>query len=37
LKENVIVGKRIPAGTGMRSYNKQIVGPKDEIMTSFED
>jgi DNA-directed RNA polymerase subunit beta' len=31
LKENVIVGKRIPAGTGMRSYNKVIVGPKDEM------
>ena len=31
LKENVIVGKRIPAGTGMRSYDNIIVGPKDEI------
>jgi len=31
LKENVIVGKRIPAGTGMRSYDNVIVGPKDEI------
>ena len=31
LKENVIVGKRIPAGTGMRSYDKLIVGPKDEM------
>jgi DNA-directed RNA polymerase subunit beta' len=31
LKENVIVGKRIPAGTGMRSYNKTIVAPKDEM------
>jgi len=35
LKENVIVGKRIPAGTGMRSYDKMIVGPKDEIERSF--
>ncbi|WP_431164542.1 DNA-directed RNA polymerase subunit beta' [Tenacibaculum halocynthiae] len=35
LKENVIVGKRIPAGTGMRSYDTQIVGPKDEIENSL--
>ncbi|WP_438988805.1 DNA-directed RNA polymerase subunit beta' [Polaribacter sp.] len=35
LKENVIVGKKIPAGTGMRSYDKIIVGPKDEIEQSF--
>ena len=31
LKENVIVGKRIPAGTGMRKYDHIIVGPKDEM------
>ena len=31
LKENVIVGKRIPAGTGMRFYDKMIVGSADEI------
>ena len=31
LKENVIVGKRIPAGTGLRHYENIIVGPKDEI------
>ena len=30
LKENVIVGHKIPAGTGMRNYNDIIVGPKDE-------
>ena len=30
LKENVIVGHKIPAGTGMRKYNDIIVGPKDE-------
>ena len=35
LKENVIVGKRIPAGTGMRKYDNVIVGPKDEIEQSF--
>jgi len=35
LKENVIVGKRIPAGTGMRSYDHTIVGPKEEIENSL--
>ncbi|WP_369047710.1 DNA-directed RNA polymerase subunit beta' [Tenacibaculum sp. UWU-22] len=35
LKENVIVGKRIPAGTGMRAYENLIVGPKDEIEQSL--
>jgi len=37
LKENVIVGHRIPAGTGMRDYDNIIVGSKeeyDEIMAS---
>ncbi|WP_299386598.1 DNA-directed RNA polymerase subunit beta' [uncultured Lacinutrix sp.] len=31
LKENVIVGHRIPAGTGMRSYENIIVGSKEEF------
>ncbi len=31
LKENVIVGKRIPAGTGMRMYDNVIVGSKEEM------
>ena len=35
LKENVIVGKKIPAGTGMRTYDHLIVGPKEEIENSF--
>ena len=35
LKENVIVGKKIPAGTGMRTYDHLIVGPKEEIEKSF--
>eukprot|EP01090_Pellita_catalonica_P013985 TRINITY_DN3457_c0_g1_i2.p1 TRINITY_DN3457_c0_g1~~TRINITY_DN3457_c0_g1_i2.p1 ORF type:complete len:648 (-),score=158.53 TRINITY_DN3457_c0_g1_i2:426-2369(-) len=35
LKENVIVGKRIPAGTGMRAYEDIVVGPKDEIEQSL--
>jgi len=31
LKENVIVGHRIPAGTGMREYESIIVGSKEEL------
>ncbi len=31
LKENVIVGKRIPAGTGMRDYDNFIVGSQEEM------
>jgi len=31
LKENVIVGHRIPAGTGMRNYDDIIVGAKEEF------
>ena len=31
LKENVIVGHKIPAGTGNRSFNDLIVGYKDEF------
>ena len=30
LKENVIVGHRIPAGTGMRDYDNIIVGSKED-------
>ena len=33
LKENVIVGHLIPAGTGRRSYQKYIVGGKGELET----
>lgn len=35
LKENVIVGKRIPAGTGMKHYDNVIVGPKEEMMSKL--
>ncbi|WP_111707998.1 DNA-directed RNA polymerase subunit beta' [Lutibacter citreus] len=35
LKENVIVGKRIPAGTGMRIYDNIIVGSKEEMDSSI--
>ncbi len=31
LKENVIVGHKIPAGTGMRNYDTLIVGSKEEL------
>jgi DNA-directed RNA polymerase subunit beta' len=39
LKENVITGNRIPAGTGMRDYDDLIVGNKDDfdlLMSSRE-
>ena len=31
LKENVIVGHLIPAGTGMRHWHNQIVGSQEEF------
>lgn len=40
LKENVIVGHRIPAGTGMRDYENIIVGSKEDynvLVTSKEE
>jgi DNA-directed RNA polymerase subunit beta' len=40
LKENVIVGHRIPAGTGMRDYDDIIVGSKEdynELMANKEE
>jgi DNA-directed RNA polymerase subunit beta' len=40
LKENVIVGHRIPAGTGMRDYDDIIVGSNEDyndIMASKEE
>ena len=40
LKENVIVGHRIPAGTGVRDYDNIIVGSKeefDEMMKAKEE
>jgi DNA-directed RNA polymerase subunit beta' len=36
LKENVIVGHLIPAGTGMRRYNNLIVGSKEEYDNLLE-
>jgi DNA-directed RNA polymerase subunit beta' len=40
LKENVIVGHRIPAGTGMREYDHTIVGSNEdyhEMMANKEE
>ena len=37
LKENVIVGHRIPAGTGLRKYQEYIVGSKDEYKSLLID
>jgi DNA-directed RNA polymerase subunit beta' len=37
LKENVIVGHLIPAGTGNRRYNNLIVGSKDEFEKITEE
>ena len=37
LKENVIVGHKIPAGTGLRSYNDVIVGSKEEYTSLLID
>jgi DNA-directed RNA polymerase subunit beta' len=40
LKENVIVGHLIPAGTGLREYQKIIVGSREEyesLMASKEE
>ncbi len=39
LKENVIVGHKIPAGTGMKEYDQIIVGSKEEYekLKSIQD
>lgn len=36
LKENVIVGHLIPAGTGLREYENLIVGSKEEYQTLID-
>ena len=36
LKENVIVGHRIPAGTGIRSFERNIVGSQEEYSDVVE-
>ena len=37
LKENVIVGHKIPAGTGSREFDDIIVGSKDEYSSLLID
>jgi DNA-directed RNA polymerase subunit beta' len=37
LKENVIVGHRIPAGTGMREYDDTIVGSNEDYHAMMAD
>ena len=36
LKENVLVGHKIPAGTGLRKYQDIIVGSLEEYETLME-
>jgi DNA-directed RNA polymerase subunit beta' len=36
LKENVIVGHKIPAGTGLKKYNKLVVGSKIQLETLID-
>ena len=37
LKENVIVGKKIPAGTGLKHYKNIVVGSKEEYEAVLEN
>jgi len=37
MKENVICGHLIPAGTGLREYERLVVGSKDEIGDIFNE
>ena len=37
MKENVICGHLIPAGTGLREYGRLVVGSKDEIGDIFNE
>ena len=39
LKENVIVGHKIPAGTGMRNFRELLLGSVDDLnrMTSQDE
>ena len=37
MKENVIVGHLIPAGTGLREYDKLIVGNADEVNSASKN
>ena len=37
MKENVIVGHLIPAGTGLREYDKLVVGNVDEVNAAMKN
>ncbi len=37
MKENVICGHKIPAGTGLREYDRIVVGGKDDIDEIFDN
>ena len=37
MKENVICGHLIPAGTGLRSYERIVVSGKDEFTDAFNE
>jgi len=37
LKENVIIGKKIPAGTGMRKFNQLLVGTDAQISEAMPE
>ena len=37
MKENVICGHLIPAGTGLREYERLVVGSRDDIEGIYND
>ena len=37
MKENVICGHLIPAGTGLREYDRLVVGGKDDMARIYEE
>ncbi|MDE6109874.1 MAG: DNA-directed RNA polymerase subunit beta', partial [Muribaculaceae bacterium] len=37
MKENVICGHLIPAGTGLREYERLIVGSRDDVAAIYEE
>ena len=37
MKENVICGHLIPAGTGLREYERLVVGSRDDVAAVYEE
>ena len=37
MKENVICGHLIPAGTGLREYERLVVGSRDDIAGVYSE